>query len=218
METPSLSADGRVVAFATTSNDLAPGANGSRIDVYTNERDIGFTEIASVLTGRIPSDTDIYAGGMSSDGRFVVLDTFFVFDPQWPGGFTGSFVHDRLTDVTERIDLDTGGAIHPSPHYPVMSRDGRVFAFLGDSPPQHLYLRRSDLSVTANDLTGDGDQSDLVLEVVDTSGAAGTATPTPCPADQVAVAHGRTAFRPESSGATPSLPTVRGTRLGLVST
>src|SRR5262249_10079801 len=70
--------------------------------------------------------------------------------------------------------------------------------------PSHVYLRTPDTTDTASDLTGDGDQSDVVLEAVNTT----TATPTLlCPADQVAVANGETAFlRPNSAGSTPSLP------------
>src|SRR5207249_430513 len=153
----------------------------------------GFTEIASLVSGGLASDTDIYAGGLSGDGRYVAMDATYFADPLWPGGFAGALVHDRLTGVTEHIDLDTNGDIHPNELYPILSRDGHVFAFLAGGPSKSLFLRQPDLSVTGNDLTGDGDQSDIVLETIDTAGVPpGTATPTlVCPAGQVAVAHGR---------------------------
>src|SRR5262249_19741713 len=120
-----------------------------------------------------------------------------------PGLGHGALVRDRLTGITEHIDLDTSGALLPSEMWPSISRDGRVFSLNDNAFPSHVYLRTPDTTDTASDLTGDGDQSRSWREALNTP----PAPPPPLsPADQVAVANGETAFlRPNSAGSTPSL-------------
>ncbi|HLY36895.1 MAG TPA: hypothetical protein VKU61_02595, partial [Candidatus Binatia bacterium] len=209
--TPSISADGKVAVFTTTSSNMAPGSNAGRFDTFTHDLTTGITDIATLGNGDVGSNGDIFNGGISGDGRFVALDLGNFGDNISPDGLGGAEVRDRLTGITEHVDLDTSGAHFPSEQWPSVSRDGRVFSF--DSPypfgTSNVYLRTPDPTDSASDLTGDGDQGDVVLEAVDTNGVPpGTATPTLlCPADQVAVASGRAAFlRPNAAGATPSLP------------
>jgi hypothetical protein len=214
MNTWSISADGKVVVFTTTSSNMAPGSNNSRFDTFTHDLTSGLTQLATLGNGDVGSNGDVFNGGISGDGRFVALDLGTCgscTSTISPDGALGAVVRDRLTGITERVDLDTSGARLSSEVWPDVSRDGRVFALTspGAFSPRNVYLRTPDPTDTASDLTGDGDQGDVVLEAVDTAGVPpGTATPTLlCPADQVAVAGGRAAFlRPNSAGATPSLP------------
>jgi Tol biopolymer transport system component len=204
--TSSISADGKVAVFTTPSTNMAPGSSLSRFDTFAHDLTTGRTELVTLGNGDYVSNGDIFNGGISGDGRLVTLDMGnFGGGTIAPDGGPGAMVRDRLTGITERIDRDNGGAMLPSQHWPTVSRDGRVFAL--DSPyfgTSHVYLRTPDSSDTASDLTGDGDQGDVVLEAVDS----GTGTPTlVCPADQVEVASGQAAFlRPNSAGATSSLP------------
>jgi hypothetical protein len=209
--TPSLSADGKVAVFTTCSASLGPGGDNSRFDTWAHDLTTGRTELVTLGNGDVGSNGDIFNGGISGDGRLVALDLGNFGDNISPDGVGGEMARDRLTGITEHIDLDTSGAKVPSSHWPSVSRDGRVFSFDGPYPfgTTNVYLRTPDPTDGASDLTGDGDQGDVVLEAVDTSGVPpGTATPTLlCPADQVAVAGGRAAFlRPNAAGVTPSLP------------
>jgi hypothetical protein len=213
MNTWSISADGKVVVFTTTSSNMAPGSSNSRFDTFTHDLTNGLTQLATLGNGDVGSNGDIFNGGISGDGRFVALDLGNFGDNISPDGAGGAVVRDRLTGITDHVDLDTSGAHLSSEVWPDVSRDGRVFALTSHSlfagPPRNVYLRTPDPTDTASDLTGDGDQGDVILEAVNTSGVPpGTATPTLlCPADQVAVAGGQAAFlRPNSAGATPSLP------------
>src|SRR5262249_1036039 len=120
INTPSLSANGRIVTFTTTSPDLPPHVSGF-YDVFTPALDTRITEVASRLPGGLPSDSDVYGGGLSRNGRYVALDTTYFPDSQWPGSFGGGLVYDRLTGVTEHIDFDTDGSIHPNEVFPILS-------------------------------------------------------------------------------------------------
>src|SRR5204863_104025 len=86
-----ISDDGRFVGFTPTATGLAPGDGSGQADVYVRDRAAGTTELASLLTGGVPSNTDVYAGGLSGDGRYVMMDAGNFFDPLWPGGVGGGF-------------------------------------------------------------------------------------------------------------------------------
>src|SRR5437660_12238696 len=94
---PSLSADGRFVAFFSGATDLVPdGSTG----VFIHDRQTATTEW--VVAGNMPA--------LSADGRFVAFvsrATNLV-----PGDTNGSwdvFVRDRHTGITERASADRAG-------------------------------------------------------------------------------------------------------------
>src|SRR2546425_10236145 len=94
---PSLSADGRFVAFFSGATNLVPdGSTG----VFINDRQTATSEW--VVAGNMPA--------LSADGRFVAFvsrATNLV-----PGDTNGSwdvFVRDRHTGITERVSVDSAG-------------------------------------------------------------------------------------------------------------
>jgi hypothetical protein len=203
---PTISADGRIVAFTTGSDTMAPNSDSGTFDTFTHDRKTGRTEIATLGNGGTISNGDTFNGAISGDGRLVTLDPGNNFSNNiGPEGLSGALVRDRLTGTTEVINrLNDGTQINQT--QPVVSADGRVF---GWSSSGEIYVRAADPSDTASDLSGDGDRNDAVLQAVDTAGVPpGMAVPTLlCPATEVVVAAGRAAFlRPESAGGTPSLP------------
>jgi hypothetical protein len=211
MNTPSISADGKVVVFTTCASNLAPGSDNSRFDTFAHDLATGRTELVTLGNGDYLSNGDNFNGGISGDGRFVSIDMGnFGSGTIAPDGGHGAMIRDRLTGIIERIDLDSSGMQLPNQVWPTVSRDGRVFAMTSPSSfPPHVVLRTPDPTDTAADLTGDADQGDVILEAINTAGVPpGMATATLlCPADEVAVASGRAAFlRPNAAGPTPSLP------------
>lgn len=135
---PAVSADGRFVAFASTAPFVVDDRN-ARDDVFVVDRLTGTIERVSVRSDG--SETD--AGGsrspaISADGRVVA----FLSDapdlvPGDTNGSTDVFVHDRVTQETERISVTTEGAeAHPEFVDPAIaiSADGNVVAFTSDAP------------------------------------------------------------------------------------
>jgi cysteine-rich repeat protein len=78
---PSLSADARFVAFASTSSDLVPGDTNGATDIFVRDRLLGTTERVDVTTaGAEPQHGAGYLAGsgpliISGDGRVVAFTT-----------------------------------------------------------------------------------------------------------------------------------------------
>jgi len=135
---PSLSADGRFVAFASYATNLVPNDTNGLLDVFVRDRSAGTTEIVSVSTSGDQGNDEPYYPCISSDGRFVAFAsraTNLVADDT--NGFTDIFVHDRLTGTTERVSVSSDGQqADASVASPSISGDGRFVAFA--SPATNL--------------------------------------------------------------------------------
>jgi uncharacterized repeat protein (TIGR01451 family) len=127
---PSISEDGRYVAFASDATNLVKGDRNGGADVFVHDRVTGATTRVSVA-----SDGSEAGGTMpaiSGDGRYV---GFLSDAPALTGDEFGSradvFVHDRQTGVTERISQAPDGSDPNanSTFAPHLSTDGRFVYF-----------------------------------------------------------------------------------------
>jgi len=133
-----ISADGQVVCFTSTSTNLVAGDTNKVLDVFVRDRRIGVTERVSVDSAGVECNGTTWAGGMSPDGRFVVMNgvaSNLVSNDT--NGKVDVFLRDRATGVTERISVDSAGGESNdySLGFPV-SDDGRFVAFF--SPASSL--------------------------------------------------------------------------------
>ena len=114
---PSLSADGRFVAFQSYANNLVGMGNDTnmRQDVFVRDRLTATNKLVSRATGAsgAQGDFDSTNNQISADGQVVV----FISDATTllgPGGDTNGvsdvFVRDLSTDTTERVSVGPGGA------------------------------------------------------------------------------------------------------------
>ncbi len=132
---PSLSNDGRYVAFASVGAHLVPGDSNACTDIFVRDRRQGTTERVSVDSIGRQGNGSSFGPSISADGRFVAFysraDNLDHDDINVPFR-THAFVHDRLSGTTERADLGPGGL--PvlngcSSLAPRISADGRFVAF-----------------------------------------------------------------------------------------
>ena len=110
-ESPAISADGRFVAFTSFANDLVPGDTNSAQDVFVRDLAAGTTTRVSVDSAGNQGLWSSYQPSISADGRFVSFQSDS--DTLVPGdtnGYRDTFVHDRLTGLTERVSVDSNGA------------------------------------------------------------------------------------------------------------
>jgi Tol biopolymer transport system component len=174
---PSLSADGRLVAFESTAS-LVPEDVNPRADVYVHDRETGRTELISVGVNGTPAvGFGSTQPSMSADGRLVAFESnasnlVVGTVPQPSMGGTNAFVRDRATGQTVQVNvrneplslpgsgdlprgtapgevtLWTGDQLPPVARVPVISADGRVVAFVSRGPlvPEDTN-RESDLYV-----------------------------------------------------------------------
>jgi Tol biopolymer transport system component len=210
---PSVSADGRFVAFESEATNLVSGDTNGWEDVFVRDRLNGVTERVSVGSDGTQGNGGSSEASISADGHFVAFasgaanlitgDTNSTFDV---------FVHDRLTGATERVSVasdDTQTNVDGFSGAPSVSADGHIVAFQSDAfnldnavvPPDGAFVRGPDSIDLSADLTGDGDLNDTVLRVFDTDPAS-TGPVTLGPADATSVFAGYAAFlRPEVAGA-----------------
>jgi Tol biopolymer transport system component len=126
---PSVSADGRYVAFASDATNLTPeGVSG----VFVRDRQEATTELVSITTAGSPIAGHSYQASISADGRFVVftsLDSSVVDEDS--NDCDDVFVRDRVAGVTERISVNSQGEqANADSFFPSISADGRFVAFV----------------------------------------------------------------------------------------
>ena len=129
---PSLSADGRFVAFESVASNLVAGDSNGKLDVFVHDRLSGTTERVSVATTGAQGNQDCRYPSISADG---VVVSFGSYASNLVSGDTNArwdvFVHDRHSGITERVSVDSSGAqANDSCNYPVpTSAGGRFVAF-----------------------------------------------------------------------------------------
>jgi Tol biopolymer transport system component len=129
---PSLSADGRFVAFISIANNLVPGDTNGEFDVFVRDRRTGTTKRVSVgPDGTQGTGGTIEETAISADGRAVA----FAWNgnnlvPNDTNGEPDVFVRDLSTGATSLVSAGRSGAPGNAPSFsPVISANGRVVGF-----------------------------------------------------------------------------------------
>jgi Tol biopolymer transport system component len=132
---PSISGDGRYVAFESDATSFASSDTNNATDVFVHDNTLGTTTRVSVRTNGTQAKDNSYDPQISSDGRYVV------FTSDAPNlvsndanGASDVFLHDNTTGITTRLSVDSagneGGA---SSSFPSISGDGTQSAFTSDA-------------------------------------------------------------------------------------
>ena len=128
---PSISADGRYVAFWSYASNLVPGDTNQATDVFVRDRLNGTTERVSVDSAGAEANDKCYDPSISADGRFVAFEG--LADNLVPGDTNNAvdvFVRDRQLGTTERVSVSsTGVQGNSTSNDPSVSEDGRFVAF-----------------------------------------------------------------------------------------
>jgi Tol biopolymer transport system component len=132
---PSVSADGRFVAFASGSNNLDPADTDGSMDVYVRDRLRKRTILVSRDTGADANDFAI-SPSISGDGQTIAFSSSP--DPGAPDG--AAFVRSRpfapraaTTTLVSRADGREGAALPENSRRPSLSQNGRFVAFVSRS-------------------------------------------------------------------------------------
>lgn len=128
---PSISGNGRYVAFSSASYNLVAGDTNNQDDIFVRDRVGGVTTRVSVATGGAQATGTSQFPRISADGRFVAFQSGA---PDLVPGDSNAqidvFVHDRQTTTTTRISVSTAGIQGNGASYsPSISGDGRYVAF-----------------------------------------------------------------------------------------
>jgi Tol biopolymer transport system component len=107
-EWPSISADGRYVAFRSDATNLVSGVTGAQ--VYVHDRTAESTEVVSVNSSGTPGNGYSTEPKISPDGRYVAFHSWatnLVSDDT--NNKVDVFVHDRTTGETIRVSEGVNG-------------------------------------------------------------------------------------------------------------
>ncbi len=109
-DAPSVSEDGRYVAFSSRATNLVPFDTNGRRDIFVRDRISGDTVRVNVSSAGVAADRDCENPSISRDGRFVAFDSTATNLVVGDGnGVRDVFLHDR--DVDENGILDEAGSI-----------------------------------------------------------------------------------------------------------
>lgn len=175
---PSISADGRFVAFECSATNLVAGDTSSDYDVFVHDRLTGETIRASVSSAGEGGNSFSVGAALSANGRFVGFwsdsDNLVPNDTNGvghPALGADVFVRDLLTRETTRVSVNTAGEQGNFGSYePDISADGRFVAFwsvannlvfpdLNGPPPSiggdiFIHDRRTGVTTIASVTTG----------------------------------------------------------------
>jgi len=134
-DNPTISADGRWVAFESYASSLVAGDTNGTVDVFIQDLQTGTTTRVSVGPGGIQANGYSGSPALSPDGRWVAFESsasnFVTGDTN---GWADVFVRDLQLRTTSRASLGAGG-VQGNGHStnPAISADGRWVAFLSDA-------------------------------------------------------------------------------------
>ena len=174
---PCISADGRCVAFDSSSSLLVPGDTNGQYDVFVHDRQTGVTERVSVASDGTQGNlhSGMYGSSISADGRYVAFTS--EASTLVPGDTNGThdvFVRDRQTGVTERVSVSSEGAQgNDRSNYPSINADGRQVAFWsfasnlvpGDTSTSDVFVHdRQTGETTRISVASDGTRGNMFSE------------------------------------------------------
>ena len=128
---PSVSADGRYVAFESMATNLVDDDTNGRKDIFVYDRETATVALVSLADDGTQGTGSSAAPCISGDGRYVAFHSFAanLVDGD-TNGTTDVFVHDRQTGTIVRLSIDDNGDEGDGAStYPSIDSDGRTVAF-----------------------------------------------------------------------------------------
>ncbi len=183
---PTVSADGRFVAFTSTGSDFVDGDTNGTLDVFLRDMNTGTTAMVSASQTGVPGNLSSGLNSASSarevsdDGRYVAFTSNATnLLPTSNGGKQQVYVKDMLTGVVTRASVDASDAAgNDTSSAPALSGNGRVVAFVS------LAANFSPLSTshTSQLFVRDLEAGTTTLQSVSTTGVPVLSRPASAPA------------------------------------
>ncbi len=134
---PSVSNDGRFVAFESRASNLVPGDTNAGSDIFVHDGQSGRTQRVSVAWNGVQANSDSVYASISADGRRVAFNSYatnLVLRDE--GNHRGSdiFVRDRVSNTTELVSVNSRGGQANGPSVDAwVSANGRFVTFTSDA-------------------------------------------------------------------------------------
>ncbi len=161
---PSISDDGRYVAFESTASNLVPADANARQDIFVHDRQTGQTTLISTRIDGTQTHADSRQPMISGNGRYVIFMTYDVLSSDPQALPQQIYLRDLQTGTFELISRTSDGAFaYGGSSYPVITPDGRFVYYitsatnLGDNGPDpannldnYVYDRQTQTNYNAN--------------------------------------------------------------------
>lgn len=138
---PSISKDGRYVAYAGWSDNIVPGDTNRSIDIFLRDVQAGTTKRVSVNSKGQQANFDSLHPDISSDGQYIVFSSvannLIRFDPNQSQDV---FIHYRdfgVTRLVSRVSYAGAPAMGGESHQPAISGDGKSITFVSRATNLH---------------------------------------------------------------------------------
>ena len=131
---PSMSTDGRYLAFTSSANDLVANDTNNALDVFVRDLQTGATTLVSVSTDGIhPGNGDSFSPVISADGRYVLFHSKSsnLASGSFGIGIENLFLRDLQTGTMYALTAASSGT---GVYAAAMTPDGRSVAFWGLNP------------------------------------------------------------------------------------
>ncbi len=127
---PALSADGRYVAYESTSSELVAGDNNNERDIFRHDLATGETIRVNLSSAGNEANDRSFDPSLSGDGRFVVFTSYASnLVANDTNDAEDIFIHDCENGTTEVISVGANGLGDLGCNFPAVSNDGGQVAF-----------------------------------------------------------------------------------------
>jgi len=132
---PSISADGRYVAFFSLASNIVDGDTNGLGDVFVHDRQTGQTIRVSIASDGTQANGASTGSSISSDGRYITFES--TASNLVTGDTNGThdiFIHDQQIGQTTRISIASDGTqANNASQWSSISGDGRYVAFYSNA-------------------------------------------------------------------------------------
>lgn len=130
-QNPSISANGRFVAFQSAASNLVANDTNGVVDIFVYDRQTNTIQRVSVDSNGTEANGPSRRPSISGDGNRVAFEsTASNLVPNDTNGVSDVFVHDRSTGTTSRVSVASNGTqANGASQAPAISGDGTAVAF-----------------------------------------------------------------------------------------
>ncbi|MDJ0757320.1 MAG: hypothetical protein QNJ45_27555 [Ardenticatenaceae bacterium] len=132
---PSISADGRFVAFSSQANNLVSGDTNGSSDVFVKDTQTGAITRVSVASDGTEGIGSAYFPSLSADGQKIAFESTSPNLVNGDSNFQSDvFIHHLQSGITSRVSVASSGAEgERGSTQPAISADGRYVTFQSSS-------------------------------------------------------------------------------------